>query len=76
VHFFPYTRRECQLPIHTHHPVLVHKKGLTNREIASELEVTPGTVKLHRKLMYRKFSVHHRQMAVTLAREPGLLSAS
>ncbi len=47
-----------------------------NREIASELVVTPGTVKLQTRHVSRKLSVHNRQTAVTLARALGLLAAS
>jgi LuxR family transcriptional regulator, maltose regulon positive regulatory protein len=65
----PLTERELQI-LH------LLEKGLTNREIASELVVTPGTVKLHTKHVYRKLSVNNRQMAVTLARALGLLAAS
>jgi len=65
----PLTERELQI-LH------LLEKGLTNREIASELVVTPGTVKLHTKHVYRKLSVNNRQMAVTLARALGLLAAN
>jgi ATP/maltotriose-dependent transcriptional regulator MalT len=65
----PLTERELQI-LH------LLEKGLTNREIASELVVTPGTVKLHTKHVYRKLSVNNRHMAVTLARALGLLAAS
>ena len=65
----PLTERELQI-LH------LLEKGLTNREIASELVVTPGTVKLHTKHVYRKLSVNNRQTAVTLARALGLLTAS
>ena len=65
----PLTERELQI-LH------LLEKGLTNREIASELVVTPGTVKLHTKHVYRKLSVNNRQTAVTLARALGLLTVS
>jgi LuxR family maltose regulon positive regulatory protein len=65
----PLTERELQI-------LRLLEKGLTNREIASELVVTPGTVKLHTKHVYRKLSVNNRQTAVTLARALGLLTAS
>ncbi len=65
----PLTERELQI-LH------LLEKGHTNREIASELVVTPGTVKLHTKHVYRKLSVNNRQTAVTLARALGLLTAS
>ena len=66
---YPLTERELQI-LH------LLEKGLTNREIASELVVTPGTVKLHTKHVYRKLSVNNRQTAVTLARALGLLTPS
>ena len=65
----PLTERELQI-LH------LLEKGLTNREIASELVVTPGTVKLHTNHVYRKLSVNNRHAAVTLARALGLLAAS
>jgi len=64
----PLTERELQI-LH------LLEKGLTNREIASELVVTPGTVKLHTNHVYRKLSVNNRHAAVTLARALGLLAA-
>jgi len=65
----PLTERELQI-LH------LLEKGLTNREIASELVVTPGTVKLHTKHVYRKLSVNNRQTAVILARTLGQLTTS
>jgi LuxR family maltose regulon positive regulatory protein len=63
----PLTERELQI-LH------LLEKGFTNREIASKLVVTSGTVKLHTKHVYRKLSVNNRQTAVTLARSLGLLA--
>ncbi len=50
------------------------ERDLTSREIASELVVTPGTVKLHIQHVYRKLGVNNRRAAVTLARVLGLLA--
>ena len=65
----PLTDRELQI-LH------LLDKDLTNKEIARELVVTPGTVKLHTKHVYQKLSVNNRRAAVTLARALGLLAAT
>ena len=65
----PLTRRELQI-LH------LLDKDFTNKEIARELVVTPGTVKLHTKHVYQKLSVNNRRAAVTLARALGLLAAT
>jgi ATP/maltotriose-dependent transcriptional regulator MalT len=64
----PLTEREL-------HILHLLERNLTNREIANELVVTPGTVKLHTRHIYRKLSVNNRQAAISLARALGLLAA-
>jgi LuxR family transcriptional regulator, maltose regulon positive regulatory protein len=62
----PLTERELQI-LH------LLARDRTNKEIARELVVTPGTVKVHTNNLYRKLSVDHRRAAVTLAKALGLL---
>jgi LuxR family maltose regulon positive regulatory protein len=50
--------------------------GLTNREIAETLFISPETVKKHTGSIYAKFGVGHRTEAVARARELGILKDS
>lgn len=63
----PLTERELQI-------LRLLDEGHTNKEIARELVVTTGTVKVHTKNIYRKLSVNNRQAAVTLSKTLGLLA--
>jgi ATP/maltotriose-dependent transcriptional regulator MalT len=65
----PLTERELQI-------LRLLEKDLTNKEIANELVVTPGTVKVHTTNVYRKLSVNNRRSAVTLSKALGLLTAT
>jgi ATP/maltotriose-dependent transcriptional regulator MalT len=47
--------------------------GKTNQEIASQLIVSPGTVKAHTANIYRKLDVANRTEAVARARQLGLV---
>ena len=49
-------------------------RRFTNREIASELVVSLGTVKTHTLSIYTKLDVHNRREAVNRAAELGLLT--
>jgi len=64
----PLTDREVQI-LH------LLDKDFTNKEIARELVVTTGTVKVHTTNVYRKLSVSNRRAAVSLARALGFLAA-
>ena len=50
-------------------------KDLTNKEIARELVLTTGTVKVHTSNVYRKLRVSNRRAAVSLAKALGFLTA-
>ena len=47
--------------------------GKTNKEIAQQLVVAPGTVKAHTSHIYRKLDVNNRTEAAARARQLGLL---
>ena len=48
-------------------------RGKTNKEIARQLVVAPGTVKAHTSSIYRKLDVANRTEAVARARQLGIL---
>jgi LuxR family maltose regulon positive regulatory protein len=55
--------------------VLTHiASGRTNKEIAQELIISPGTVKAHTSSIYRKLDAANRTEAVARARELDILS--
>lgn len=47
--------------------------GLSNRDIADKLIISPGTVKAHSSNIYRKLDVRNRAQAIIRARELNLL---
>jgi LuxR family maltose regulon positive regulatory protein len=51
-------------------------QGLTNSEIASQLFLSPHTVKTHSSNIYSKLGVHRRTQAVARARAIGILPAT
>jgi LuxR family maltose regulon positive regulatory protein len=62
----PLTGRELQI-------LRLLDKDLMNKEIARELVLAPGTVKVHIHNLYRKLSVDNRRAAITLAKALDLL---
>jgi DNA-binding NarL/FixJ family response regulator len=51
-------------------------KGMSNRDIASELEISEHTVKVHLWRLFRRLGVKSRTQALHYARTNGLLSAN
>jgi len=49
-------------------------EGKTNKRIAEELIISPGTVKAHTANIYRKLDAVNRTQAIALAREHKLLN--
>ncbi len=62
----PLTNREMQI-------LELLKGRLTNKEIASQLVISPGTVKAHTIRIYRKLAVNSRRQAVEKAIALGIL---
>ena len=52
--------------------LLLASKGLSNKEIARILEISPETVKSHLSDIYQRFSVSNRLEAIEFARSNGL----
>jgi non-specific serine/threonine protein kinase len=61
----PLTGREMQV-------LGLISRGLSNREIANEMVVTPGTVKWYNKQIFRKLGVNSRTKAIAQANRAGL----
>lgn len=55
--------------------LLLLQAGMSSKDMARALSLTEGTVKVHRKRLYRKLDAHGRYAALKRAREHGLLSA-
>jgi two-component system NarL family response regulator len=49
------------------------QKGLTNAEIAAQLELTPGTIRIYMSSLLAKLGARNRTEAVTVATAKGLL---
>jgi LuxR family maltose regulon positive regulatory protein len=63
----PITKRELEI-------LQIMALGKTNREIAQQLVIAPGTVKAHAANIYRKLDVGNRTEAVTRAQQLGILA--
>ena len=51
-------------------------QGLSNRQVAQQLFISPGTVKKHTANIYGKLGVHSRTQAVARARTLGILPST
>ncbi len=51
-------------------------EGLTNREVAEKLYLSPNTLRVYTYNIYQKLDVHNRTQAVAWARHRGILSLS
>lgn len=65
---------ECSLSPKEREVLALMARGLSNKEIARNLGVTPETIKTHIKRMFAKLSVDRRAQAIDKAHALGLLS--
>lgn len=49
------------------------EKGYTNKEIASKLDLTEGTIKMYNHALFQKLQVKNRTQAIVLAKEENLI---
>jgi DNA-binding NarL/FixJ family response regulator len=69
----PQVGQELQLTRRERDVLDLLQSGLTNREIAAELELSSGTIRNYTCSLYDKLKVRNRLEAVTRAAEMGLL---
>lgn len=55
------------------HVLKLLKKGMSNKEIASSVGMSPSTVKVHVAAILRTFKVHNRTQAVFVGEKMGIL---
>ena len=67
-------REQCPLTNRESQVLHLLQQGLTNQEIAIELELSTGTVRNYTSSLYEKLNVRNRLEAVTRAVELGLLT--
>lgn len=65
----PVSQRECQV-------LELLASGLTNKEIARQLQISPETARIHRKHLTRKLGAHTRSEAIAAGRRLGLLNGA
>ena len=63
----------CSISEREYEVLRLLQSGATNREIAAELGIKPGTVRNHTSSIYEKLGVRNRLEAVTRAAELGVL---
>lgn len=69
----PEKERHCPLTAKERQILSLLIRGLTNKEIASELSISPGTVNTHLDNIYRKLEVTNRLMACFIAVKHGIV---
>jgi LuxR family maltose regulon positive regulatory protein len=62
----PISQRECQV-------LELLASGLTNKEIARQLQISPETARIHRKRLTQKLGAHTRSETIAAGRRLGLL---
>lgn len=68
-------RQISRLTVREHEVLELVASGLTNREIASKMQLASDTIKQHTQAVYRKLKARNRTEAVVLAERMGLLHA-
>ncbi len=56
-----------------HEVLLLIARGLTTREIADQIALSPNTVKSHSRSLFSKLGAHNRVQALAVAQERGLV---
>lgn len=67
------TQRDYQLTARQQDVIQEMGKGLSNKEIARELDMSPSTVKVHVAAILKEFEVKNRTQAVSTAKQTGLI---
>jgi DNA-binding NarL/FixJ family response regulator len=69
----PSSNEKLTLSRRQHELLLMMERGLSNRQIADELQISEHTVKVHLWRLFRRINVNSRTQAIHLARSAGLI---